>query len=172
MASRSPHGERGLKWLSGGLGRVPLQSLPSRGAWIEIRYALHQLHGGKSLPSRGAWIEIFCGFPRPPFGRVAPLTGGGGWNKPPPPPTPGAVLSLPSRGAWIEIMTHSPHLPEWPSRSPHGERGLKSRCQVPRLFYLLRRSPHGERGLKSIFGGTNLFTTMSLPSRGAWIEIL
>ena len=35
-AGRSPHGERGLKsWLEDP-GRIYYQSLPSRGAWIEI----------------------------------------------------------------------------------------------------------------------------------------
>ena len=33
---RSPHGERGLKSLSGRVRGCPVWSLPSRGAWIEI----------------------------------------------------------------------------------------------------------------------------------------
>ncbi len=34
------------------------------------------------------------------------------------------------------------------SRSPHGERGLKS-LSLPGLLVMHSRSPHGERGLKS-----------------------
>ena len=33
-------------------------------------------------------------------------------------------------------------------RSPHGERGLKSRKAARAVHMLFRRSPHGERGLK------------------------
>ena len=34
------------------------------------------------------------------------------------------------------------------SRSPHGERGLKSLYVVRETVDFIRRSPHGERGLK------------------------
>jgi hypothetical protein len=33
------------------------------------------------------------------------------------------------------------------------------------------RSPHGERGLKSLTGYKYLDIVVSLPTRGAWIEI-
>ena len=33
-------------------------SLPSRGAWIEIKEQLNAYRASMSLPSRGAWIEI------------------------------------------------------------------------------------------------------------------
>ena len=56
------------------------------------------------------------------------------------------------------------------SRSPHGERGLKSDLRFGR-FAPVRRSPHGERGLKFFWGGLSFAVSMSLPSRGAWIEI-
>ena len=36
-----------------------------------------------------------------------------------------------------------------PGRSPHGERGLKYRSPILAHMRLPRRSPHGERGLKS-----------------------
>ena len=55
-------------------------------------------------------------------------------------------------------------------RSPHGERGLK----FPRLRILpifLGRSPHGERGLKSNILNALGPMLLSLPPRGAWIEI-
>ena len=51
--SRSPHGERGLKF--------------------EIRY--HLFFNIGSLPSRGAWIEIFVVLIHPMTPFVAPLTG-------------------------------------------------------------------------------------------------
>ena len=56
---RSPHGERGLKYL--GLGifeQVFQQSLPTRGAWIEISLSNPIRSRKVSLPTRGAWFEI------------------------------------------------------------------------------------------------------------------
>ena len=35
-----------------------MQSLPARGAWIEIPRGSHGTIPGSSLPARGAWIEI------------------------------------------------------------------------------------------------------------------
>ena len=56
-------------------------------------------------------------------------------------------------------------------RSPHGERGLKS--SIRKLYCLpIGRSPHGERGLKSVEGREKGWQKRSLPSRGAWIEII
>ena len=57
------------------------------------------------------------------------------------------------------------------SRSPHGERGLKSPINTA-VTICLGRSPHGERGLK--YDKVNIKPTkaMSLSSRRAWIEIL
>ena len=61
---------------------MPAQSLPSRGAWIEMHHpAVDHARRLKSLPSRGAWIEMLLSLP------VATVK-----------------KSLPSRGAWIEIM--------------------------------------------------------------------
>ena len=83
---RSPHGERGLKYVEFVKQIVHVRSLPTRGAWIEIvgngtkatgltgrsphgerglKYAARDHHRGTdwSLPTRGAWIEIvryFC----------------------------------------------------------------------------------------------------------------
>ena len=56
------------------------------------------------------------------------------------------------------------------SRSPHGERGLKFR-QRRRQVELVRRSPHGERGLKLMHLVIGGYHWLSLPPRGAWIEI-
>ncbi len=60
---------------------APSESLPVRGAWIEIgKVKGHTVYLGKSLPVRGAWIEI-------------------SWSA----VTPSFALSLPVRGAWIEM---------------------------------------------------------------------
>ena len=56
------------------------QSLPVRGAWIEIAYALRKAIREGSLPVRGAWIEIL--FPDLHLRKKR---------------------SLPVRGAWIEM---------------------------------------------------------------------
>ena len=56
---RSPHGERGLKYFSDNYNRLRRQSLPARGAWVEI-YKMSDFVGQTitSLPARGAWVEI------------------------------------------------------------------------------------------------------------------
>ncbi len=144
---RSPHGERGLKFAC----RIDIlyirPSLPTRGAWIEMRqergwstYKRRSPHGERglksgecvsvlltveSLPTRGAWIEIL-------------------WYLSNAPPVP----SLPTRGAWIEIFSSGNLSSTLTRRSPHGERGLKFRSDKPQA------KPF-----------------RSLPTRGAWIEI-
>ena len=55
---RSPHGERGLKYLYAYLYKRLLQSLSSRRAWIEIKGSIGNYESGVSLSSRRAWIEI------------------------------------------------------------------------------------------------------------------
>ena len=101
-------------------------------------------------------------------------------------------LSLPPRGAWIEILVKSSDYAKLTGRSPHGERGLKY-CGSVYCCAFSRRSPHGERGLKSEFWTLTLHRPgrsphgerglksrcldrhrlgqLSLPPRGAWIEI-
>ena len=59
---------------------------------------------------------------------------------------------------------------DFESRSPHGERGLKLGL-AHLMFGDACRSPPGERGLKC---GCELFLLplpVSLPARGAWVEI-
>ncbi len=56
------------------------------------------------------------------------------------------------------------------SRSPYGERGLKYDRVHPDPGNP-GRSPYGERGLKSCSILFTVFMLMSLPVRGAWIEI-
>ena len=56
--SRSPHGERGLKY-EGDVVIVRQQpSLPAWGAWIEIAQLDLGIPLFESLPAWGAWIEI------------------------------------------------------------------------------------------------------------------
>ena len=53
-----------------------IQSLPSRGVWIERFAASLQFdHGHVSLPSRGVWIESQISMDSIAVIRVAPLTG-------------------------------------------------------------------------------------------------
>ena len=73
--SRSPCGERGLKW---GFGKNALRlsaSLPVRGAWIEILKSASRCKRYPSLPVRGAWIEIFQIFRKGVITAVAPRAG-------------------------------------------------------------------------------------------------
>ena len=57
------------------------------------------------------------------------------------------------------------------SRSPHGERGLKSPYRL-RKAHMSCRSPHGERGLKFSSAKSDPDKSRSLSSWRAWIEII
>ena len=126
---------------------ILLQSLPSRGAWIEIESSIKVTFTSESLPSRGAWIEIhciFCAYTRhrslPSRGAwIEICPGGRSW---------GRNQSLPSRGAWIEISCICFFRRMGSGRSPHGERGLKFPIALCTRLRHPGRSPHGERGLK------------------------
>ena len=79
--SRSPCGERGLKYLPERQVRRIGWSLPVRGAWVEMSLVCFWVYPKTSLPVRGAWVEI-----------------------------PACIVllkarnsSLPVRGAWVEI---------------------------------------------------------------------
>ena len=52
-----------------------MESLPTRGAWIEIFGKRTQNLLDWSLPPRGAWIEIGMKDTRPQYEAVAPHTG-------------------------------------------------------------------------------------------------
>ena len=80
-------------------------------------------------------------------------------------------MSLPSRGAWIEIVAQALDCLGDCRRSLHGERGLKL-YELHKHKSYQRRSLHGERGLKSYLCKIKRPLRSSLPSRGAWIEIL
>ena len=58
QSSRSPCGERGLKFPASSRKQGGAESLPVRGAWIEIQPPGGRCTPGLSLPVRGAWIEI------------------------------------------------------------------------------------------------------------------
>ena len=79
------------------------QSLPVRGAWIEISTARPTQLPRRSLPVRGAWIEIWKYNERHAID----------------------FTSLPVRGAWIEMLNARPFVMYGARRSPCGERGLK-----------------------------------------------
>ena len=79
------------------------RSLPTRGAWIEIREPLLCGTCITSLPTRGAWIEMACGrrvvdidLRRSPHGERGLKSAAALLHAP-------AGRSLPTRGAWIEI---------------------------------------------------------------------
>ena len=146
--SRSPHGERGLKYASTDCHPASVSSLSSWRAWIEITHSRWLRPHGRSLSSWRAWIEIM----------LAP---------------PAVILHKPSLSswrAWIEIA-----LSRWkarkPSRSPHGERGLKW-VNVAGREIRVSRSPHGERGLKYTCRESGYKSSPSLSSWRAWIEII
>ena len=168
-ASRSPHGERGLKYTILVKGGVVEQSLSSWRAWIEICDSLRRAHVWKSLSSWRAWIEMKTGrMPPTPATCRSPhgerglkydshgaaqdhrrsLSSWRAWIEIRPRPCRCRQLrSLSSWRAWIEIRRTIPSSNRPTSRSPHGERGLKYAGQPdPRPHP--RRSPHGERGLK------------------------
>ena len=82
-----------------------------------------------------------------------------------------SIRSLPTRGAWIEIGESEKVRHRAEGRSPRGERGLKSRREN-RTTSRPCRSPRGERGLKFEHDALRADGIRSLPTRGAWIEIL
>ncbi len=54
----------------------PAESLPVRGAWIEIDNSWRERQASRvSLPVRGAWIEMTHGLQSAIGGRVAPRAG-------------------------------------------------------------------------------------------------
>ena len=72
---RSPHGERGLKYVRNKCFERSYPSLPTRGAWIEISRSNHRKGERQSLPTRGAWIEMVISEITLSIAGVAPHTG-------------------------------------------------------------------------------------------------
>ena len=125
LCGRSPHGERGLKSHPMPLRPGSRSRSPHGERGLKYVPKGQLAIRGRSLSSRRAWIEI---------GQV--------------PAFEETAQSLSSRRAWIEIPTCATSSPACSCRSPHGERGLKfiHMCGAERVD---GRSPHGERGLKS-----------------------
>ena len=124
-ARRSPHGERGLKFLAQPVKFFYFGSLSSWRAWIEIlmpyRFAANVL----SLSSWRAWIEMFhtCVFVvmilcRSPHGERGLKSFFSADRQ-------ARLASLSSWRAWIEISPYPYGSTPTHGRSPHGERGLK-----------------------------------------------
>ena len=145
--SRSPYGERGLK------------------------YGQSQSHTQRrmSLSLRRAWIEIIIVSPfadalrcRSPYGDRGLKCRHGELRRP-------IAESLSLRRAWIEIFSRASSRAET-CRSPYGERGLKSRS-IEIFSQKVCRSPYGERGLKYRHPPGRDQRHESLSLRRAWIEI-
>ena len=123
---RSPHGERGLKSYHEYYPHCYIESLPSRGAWIEIWIAFRPLlrgmsrspHGERGLKSPLMISRALAGC-RSPHGerglKCCPQHivkaeygrsphGERGLKSGLRQPSWGCATSLPSRGAWIEIF--------------------------------------------------------------------
>ena len=82
------------------------------------------------------------------------------------------ITSLPVRGAWIEMLHEHGGAIRRESRSPCGERGLKSLCQVEVLCTPPSLPVRGA-WIEIFRGGACASpSVVSLPVRGAWIEIV
>ena len=145
-ASRSPHGERGLKSVRSTSARPKPTSLSSWRAWIEIPTIPWGSGRCTSLSSWRAWIEIR----RSRLGRTV-------------------RASLSSWRAWIEIRTGScGRSGRWSLSSWRA--WIEILDCVPEDFPE-GRSPHGERGLKYNSLSMHTVAPTSLSSWRAWIEI-
>ena len=80
-------------------------------------------------------------------------------------------MSLPTRGAWIEIILVWMCALFRRSRPPRGA-GVVIALNLSKYIYETCRSPPGGRGLKFLMGNFIPMLTGSLPTRGAWIEIV
>ena len=124
------------------------QSLPIRGAWIEIKTATSKQSKTKSLPIRGAWIEI----------------------SPPNHANTAAAGRSPSGERGLKYIVGVANAAHGDGRSPSGERGLK----YPRTVE--RQHLAGSLPIRGAWIEINLIALWcsglsSLPIRGAWIEI-
>ena len=125
------------------------QSLPVRGAWIEIAVPANgQLHA-ESLPVRGAWIEIIsiCHPPNHAASGRSPCGERGLKSISVATDVSRSAMSLPVRGAWIEIAL-----------------SVSARCTHVSL-------PVRGAWIEIIWRILERIRSASLPVRGAWIEI-
>ena len=159
-----------MKFEPDGVTVYKTRSLPVRGAWVEISLSTSSGDGNASLPVRGAWVEIL------PSTAIlyadASLPVRGAWVEIPAHASGSACAapSLPVRGAWVEMKLGSWDYISEACRSPCGERGLKCPSR-PRQRNIARRSPCGERGLKCDVVRRVYACHVSLPVRGAWVEM-
>ena len=147
LQSRSPYGERGLKYFVASRYGFSLVSLSLRRAWIEIfsrassrAETCRSPYGERGLKFDGDLTELAGGAGRSPYGERG--------------------LKFTAQGAY----------PVGSSRSPYGERGLKYRNYRNYAGFPCR-SPYGERGLKL---GVTVYAVVfgvSLFLRRAWIEM-
>ena len=146
--SRSPHGERGLKCMAVQTDTINKQSLPARGAWIEIvmqdiiapKFLGRSPHGERGLKYM-KYVEWGTHGSRSPHGER-------GLKCYTTPPDSADRRSLPARGAWIEIsFPHSASVIQLPSLPARGA-------------WIEINPQHIKKGRKK-----------SLPARGAWIEM-
>ena len=147
LQSRSPYGERGLKYVVASRYGFSLVSLSLRRAWIEIfsrassrAETCRSPYGERGLKFDGDLTELAGGAGRSPYGERG--------------------LKFTAQGAY----------PVGSSRSPYGERGLKYR-NYRNCAGFPCRSPYGERGLKL---GVTVYAVVfgvSLFLRRAWIEM-
>ena len=126
-----------------------LESLPTRGAWIEIiNSVLLMMFLLKSLPTRGAWIEIEQ--------RTADDVQG---------------QSLPTRGAWIEMMTPCAVAPVVPVAPHAGSVDRNTSCGRWHIQSATVAPHAGSVDRNAVLNQQVAAIVKSLPTRGAWIEI-
>ena len=123
--SRSPYGERGLKYSNTCIVGHEVSRSPYGERGLKLERAAQDQTSDGSLSLRRAWIEITGwyrslrrGWCRSPYGE---------------------------RGLkyWVSLACVV-----WLGRSPYGERGLKCKHTIG-IARTIGRSPYGERGLKS-----------------------
>ena len=126
LQSRSPYGERGLKYFVASRYGFSLVSLSLRRAWIEMATSSRagvirssrSPYGERGLKFDGDLTELAGGAGRSPYGERGLKLG----------VTVYAVVfgvSLFLRRAWIEMSLGSSYLTASLCRSPYGECGLK-----------------------------------------------
>ena len=149
-----------------------------------------------SLPTRGAWIEISSSRCSRGVLRVAPHAGSVDRNcrknrqavRPHPvAPHAGSVdrnffsssvgscrfVSLPTRGAWIEILDGSRTARRALTVAPHAGSVDRNLSTLPRKAVKTRVAPHaGSVDRNSCTWRLCFARVESLPTRGAWIEIM
>ena len=148
QSSRPPRGGRGLKLFLAIVCMTVRESPPSRGAWIEIiRYLSIAIILLSRPPRGGRGLKSL-------INRITIA-------KQSRPPRGGRGLKLYGFGGrnWSFC------------RPPRGGRGLKSETDGAGIPRRCGRPPRGGRGLKFLLWRWIGLTSVSPPSRGAWIEI-